>query len=150
MKGTENDIHEFIKNFKQEFYSLPTEDISFPRGVNGLAKYQHALTLYKSGTPIHVKGAILYNNYLKQFGLDKKYPYIQEGEKLKFTYLKMPNPIKDTVISYSGRLPTEFGLDKYVDYDMQFKKTFIDPIKVILDCVGWTTEKTSNLEAFFS
>lgn len=150
LKGTENDIHEFIKNFKQEFYSLPTEDISFPRGVNGLAKYQHALTLYKSGTPIHVKGAILYNNYLKQFGLDKKYPYIQEGEKLKFTYLKMPNPIKDTVISYSGRLPTEFGLDKYVDYDMQFKKTFIDPIKVILDCVGWTTEKTSNLEAFFS
>ena len=150
LKGTEDDIHKFISDFKTEFFNLPAEDISFPRGVNGLAKYAHALSIYKSGTPIHVKGAILYNLYLKQLGLDKKYPYIQEGEKLKFTYLKMPNPIKDTVISYPGRLPTEFGLDKFVDYNMQYQKTFIDPIKVILDCMGWKTEKSSTLEDFFS
>lgn len=150
LKGTEDDIHKFISDFKTEFFNLPPEDISFPRGVNGLAKYAHALSIYKSGTPIHVKGAILYNLYLKQLGLDKKYPYIQEGEKLKFTYLKMPNPIKDTVISYPGRLPTEFGLDKFVDYNMQYQKTFIDPIKVILDCMGWKTEKASTLDDFFS
>jgi DNA polymerase elongation subunit (family B) len=150
LKGTEDDIHKFISDFKTEFFNLPPEDISFPRGVNGLAKYSHALSIYKSGTPIHVKGAILYNLYLKQLGLDKKYPYIQEGEKLKFTYLKMPNPIKDTVISYPGRLPTEFGLDKFVDYNMQYQKTFIDPIKVILDCMGWKTEKASTLDDFFS
>lgn len=150
LKGTEDDIHKFISDFKTEFFNLPPEEISFPRGVNGLAKYAHALSIYKSGTPIHVKGAILYNLYLKQLGLDKKYPYIQEGEKLKFTYLKMPNPIKDTVISYPGRLPTEFGLDKFVDYNMQYQKTFIDPIKVILDCMGWKTEKSSTLDDFFS
>ena len=150
LNGTENDIHKFISDFKTTFFSLPPEEISFPRGVNGLAKYAHSLSIYKSRTPIHVKGAILYNLYLKQLGLDKKYPYIQEGEKLKFTYLKMPNPIKDTVISYPGKLPTEFGLDKFVDYNTQYEKTFIDPIKVILDCMGWTTEKTSTLEDFFS
>jgi len=150
LSGTEEDVQKFISDFKERFFKLPPEEISFPRGVNGLAKYADSLSIYKSKTPIHVKGAILYNLYLKQLGLDKKYPYIQEGEKLKFTYLKMPNPIKDTVISYPGRLPTEFGLDKFVDYNMQYQKTFIDPIKVILDCMGWKTEKASTLDDFFS
>jgi hypothetical protein len=102
------------------------------------------------GTPIHVKGAILYNNFLKQHNLTKKYQLIQEGEKIKFTYLKMPNPFKDTVISYPNRLPTELGLDNYIDYDLQFDKAFLEPIKVILDCMKWSTEKVSSLEDFFS
>ena len=99
---------------------------------------------------MHVKGAILYNHYLKELKLTKKYPLIQEGEKLKYSYLKMPNPFKDTVISFPGRLPKEFGLDEYVDYDLQFDKAFLDPIKVILTCMEWTTEKVSSLEDFFS
>ena len=82
--------------------------------------------------------------------LEKKYPAIQDGEKLKFTYLKMPNPLKDTVISYPTKLPTEMGLDNYIDYDTQFDKAFLDPIKIILDCMGWKTEKTSSLDDFFS
>jgi hypothetical protein len=106
--------------------------------------------LYKKGTPIHVKGAILYNHNLKQKNLTKKYQLIQEGEKVKFTYLKMPNPFKDTVISYPSRLPKEFELQEYIDYDMQFDKAFLEPIKVILDCMGWKTEKTSSIEDFFS
>ena len=130
--------------------TLPPEEISFPRGLNGLNKYSDALTLYKSGTPIHVKGAILYNNFLKQNNLTKKHQLIQEGEKIKFTYLKMPNPFKDTVISYPTRLPKEMGLDNYIDYDLQFDKAFLEPIKVILDCMKWTTEKVSSLEDFFS
>jgi hypothetical protein len=97
-----------------------------------------------------VKGAILYNHYLKERGLTKKYPIIQEGEKLKFTYLKMPNHFKDSVISYPSRLPPEFELQKYIDYDTQFSKAYLDPIKVILDCIGWQAEKTSSLEDFFS
>jgi DNA polymerase elongation subunit (family B) len=149
MKGTEQDIHDFIKNFREEFKKLPAEEISFPRGLNGLAKYSDAATLYKLGTPIHVKGAILYNHYLKQKNLTKKYPLIQEGEKIKFTYLKMPNPFKDTVISYPTRLPKEFDLQEYIDYDMQFDKAFLEPIKVILDCMKWSTEKVSTLEDFF-
>jgi hypothetical protein len=150
VNGTENDIHNFIAKFREDFRKLPPEEISFPRGLNGLNKYSDALSLYKLGTPIHVKGAILYNNFLNKNNLTKKYQLIQEGEKIKFTYLKMPNPFKDTVISYPNRLPTELGLDNYIDYDLQFDKAFLEPIKVILDCMKWTTEKVSSLEDFFS
>jgi DNA polymerase elongation subunit (family B) len=149
MQGTENDIHEFIADFKVNFKKLPVEDISFPRGLNGLKDYADSVIMYKKGTPIHVKGAILYNHYLVKMGLDKKYPKIQEGEKVKFTYIKQPNPFKDMVISYPGRLPVEFGLQQYIDYDLQFEKAFIEPIKVVLDCMGWTTEKQNSLESFF-
>jgi DNA polymerase elongation subunit (family B) len=149
LQGTEDDIHKFIADFKAEFNSLPPEEISFPRGLNGLKEYSDRVTMYKKGTPIHVKGAILYNHYLQQLGLTKQYPLIQNGEKLKFTYLKQPNPFKDMVISYPVRLPKEFGIHDFIDYDMQFNKAFLEPIKVILDCMGWTTEKSSSLEDFF-
>jgi DNA polymerase elongation subunit (family B) len=145
MKGEESDIHTFISNFRQKFKSLPAEEISFPRGINGLREYGDKTTLYKKGTPIHVKGALLYNYYLDEKGLTKKYPLIQEGEKIKFAYLKKPNPFKDTVISFPGRLPPEFDLQAFIDYDMQFEKTFLDPIKVVLDCMEWRTEKTNSL-----
>jgi DNA polymerase elongation subunit (family B) len=150
VNGTQEDVYKFIEDFRKEFKTLPVEEISFPRGLNGLNTYSDALTLYKKGTPIHVKGAILYNHNLKQKNLTKKYQLIQEGEKVKFTYLKMPNPFKDTVISYPSRLPKEFELQEYIDYDMQFDKAFLEPIKVILDCMGWKTEKTSSIEDFFS
>ena len=149
LTGTELDVQEFIAQFKEEFKSLPPEEISFPRGLNGLFTYADPVSLYKKGTPIHVKGAILYNHFLKQHELTNKYPLIQEGEKLKFTYLKMPNPFKDMVISYPGRIPKEFNLDEYIDYDTQFEKAFLEPVKVILDCMGWRPEKTSTLESFF-
>ena len=149
MQGTENDIHEFIADFKVNFKKLPVEDVSFPRGLNGLKWYADSVIMYKKGTPIHVKGAILYNHYLVKMGLDKKYPKIQEGEKVKFTYIKQPNPFKDMVISYPGRLPVEFGLQEYIDYDTQFSKAFLEPIKVVLDCMGWSIEKQNSLESFF-
>ena len=150
MTGTQEDIQTFIATFKEEFRKLPVEDISFPRGVNGLKQYTDSATLYKKGTPIHVKGALLYNNYLREKNLTTKYPLIQEGEKLKFAWLKMPNPIKDTVISFPNRLPKEFDIQDYIDYDTQFEKSFIEPIRVILDCLGWETEQSGNtLESFF-
>jgi DNA polymerase elongation subunit (family B) len=150
VNGTQEDIHKFIADFRAEFKTLPVEEISFPRGLNGLNTYSDAVHLYKKGTPIHVKGAIIYNTNLKRLNLTKKYPLIQEGEKVKFTYLKMPNPFKDTVISYPSRLPKEFEMQEYIDYDMQFDKAFLEPIKVILDCMKWSTEKTSSIEDFFS
>jgi DNA polymerase elongation subunit (family B) len=150
INGTEDDIHTFIDEFRKAFKAMPPEEVSFPRGMNGLKEYSDAATLYKKGTPIHVKGAILYNAKLKQLKLDKKYPLIQEGEKIKFSYLKQPNPMKDMVISYPNRLPPEFGLQEYIDYDLQFEKAFLEPIKVILDQIGWSTEKTNSLESFFN
>jgi DNA polymerase elongation subunit (family B) len=148
--GTEDDVHKFIAEFKEYFKTLPVEDISFPRGLNGLKNYSDSLSLYKKGTPIHVKGAIIYNHNLNKLNLTKKYPLIQEGEKVKFTYLKMPNPFKDMVISFPSRFPKEFEMQQYIDYDTQFDKAFIEPIRVILECMGWSTEKVSSLEDFFS
>ena len=147
--GTEDDVQEFIANFRKEFRTLPIEEISFPRSVNGLKTYTDKAQIYTKGTPIHVKGALLYNYLLNKHNLSNKYPKVQEGEKLKFTYLIQPNPINDTVISYPTRLPTEFGLDNYIDYELQFEKAFLDPIKIILDCMNWQSEKTSSLADFF-
>ena len=149
MTGTEEDVYKFIEDFKIEFMNLPVEEISSPRGCNGISQYSDSVTLYKKGTPIHVKGAILYNFHLKKLGLEKQYPLIQEGEKLKFIYLKMPNPIKDTVISFPQRLPKEFDIQQFIDYDTQFDKAFVDPIRIVLDCMGWKTEKQNTLESFF-
>ena len=145
MKGSESDMHTFIDTFRTEFKKLNVEDISFPRGINGLKEYGNKTTIYSKGTPIHVRGALLYNKYLEEKGLSKKYPLIQEGEKIKFTYLKTPNTFKENVVSFPGRLPPEFGLQDCIDYNMQFDKTFLEPIKVILDCMDWTTERTNSL-----
>jgi len=145
MTGTETEVQDYIANFRAEFKKLPPEDISFPRGVNGIREYGNKTHIYIKGTPIHVKGALLYNNYLQEKGLTNKYPVIQDGEKIKFSYLKRPNPLKDTVISFPGRLPPEFEINGYIDYDMQFDKAFLEPIKNILDCMNWSTEKVNTL-----
>jgi DNA polymerase elongation subunit (family B) len=147
--GTESEVQDYIAKFREEFKSLPPEEISFPRSVNGLNTYANSGSIYIKGTPIHVRGALLYNYFLKKHNLTNKYQIIQEGEKLKFTYLKEPNPIGDNVISYPSRLPPEFGLDNYVDYDLQFDKTFLEPVKIILDSIGWQSEKTNSLADFF-
>ena len=149
MTGTEQEVQDFIAKFRKEFKTLPAEEISFPRGLNGLNTYSDPVMLFKKGTPIHVRGAIVYNHYLKQKDLTKKYPLIQEGEKLKFTYLKMPNHFKNDVISFPSRIPKEFELDNYIDYDVQFDKAFLEPISVILRCMNWSAEKTNSLEDFF-
>lgn len=150
ISGKEEDMHKFIEDFRKEFNKLPVEDISFPRGMNGLNTYTDNVSLYKKGTPIQVKGAIIYNHHLKQMKLTNKYPLIQEGEKVKYTYLKIPNPFRDTVISFTTRLPKEFDIQSYIDYDTQFEKTFLDPLRVILKCMNWNSEKQNTLESFFS
>jgi DNA polymerase elongation subunit (family B) len=146
----ESTVQEYIAKFREEFKKLPVEEISFPRGVNGIKEYADAASLYRKGTPIHVKGAIIYNFLLKKNNLTNKYPLIQDGEKLKFTYLKQPNPVKDIVISYPTRLPKELELQDFIDYDTQFEKAYVEPIKVILDCIGWQIEKVNSLEGFFA
>jgi DNA polymerase elongation subunit (family B) len=150
LNGTETDVQKFIADFKEEFKHLPVEDISFPRGVNGIKEYTDSSTIYKKSTPIHAKGALIYNHFLKSFKLDKKYPLIQDGEKIKFVYLKTPNTFNQSVISFPNRIPKEFDIEKFVDYDLQFEKTFLDPIKIILDCLHWSTEKQSSLEDFWT
>jgi hypothetical protein len=154
MNGSEQDMIDFVDKCKQEFYSLPPEDIAFPRSVNGMEKYMDRATIYKKSTPIAVKGALIYNHYLSEFKLNKKYRKIQEGDKIKFLMLKKPNPIggiigEDHVISFPNILPKEFKLNGYIDYKIQFEKSFIDPLTTILDTIGWSSEKRNTLENLF-
>jgi hypothetical protein len=146
----EDEVQEFIAQFKEEFKNLPAEEISFPRGVNGMKTYSDPATIYKKGTPIHVRGSLLYNKYLKDFKATNKYERIENGSRIKFCYLKLPNTIKENVIAFPDVIPREFALDRYVDYEKQFEKTFVEPLKLILDAVGWTVEEQLTLEDFFS
>ena len=150
MTGTEEDVIDFIDKSRAEFKSLPPEQISFPRSVSDVVKYKGSSEIYIKGTPIHCRGALLFNHYIKKNKLDNKYSLIKNGEKIKFCYLKKPNPMHENVISFIQDFPKELDIDKYIDYDLQFEKSFVEPLKAILDAIGWNVEKTVNLELFFS
>ena len=149
MTGTEDDVIDFIEKSRKEFKNLPPEDISFPRSASDVVKYKSSSDIYVKGTPIHIRGALLFNHYIKEKNLSNKYSLIQNGEKIKFCYLKKPNIIHENIISFIQEFPKELGIDKYVDYDLQFEKAFLEPLKAILDAIGWNVEKTVNLESFF-
>ena len=149
MSGTEEEVINFIDKCRKEFNALPPEQIAFPRSVSDVVKYRSYASIYSKGTPIHCRGALLFNHYIKEKKLDNKYSLINNGEKIKFIYLKKPNIIQENVISFIQDFPHELGLDKYIDYELQFEKSFLDPLKSILDAIGWNVEKTVNLDLFF-
>ncbi len=149
MSGTEDEVIDFIENARKEFKKLPIEQISFPRSASDVNKYKASNTIYSKGTPIHVRGALLFNYLITKANLTNKYSLIQNGEKIKFVYLKKPNTIQENVISFIQEFPKELNLDKYIDYDLQFEKAFLEPLKSILDSIGWNVEKTTSLESFF-
>jgi len=149
MNGTESDMQKFIAEFKEEFKQLPVESVAKISGTDNINKFMDKTTIYKKGCPIHVRGCILYNNYLKQMGLDKQYEGIRSGDKIKFAYLKLPNPIRENVISFPSVMPTEFNLQDYIDYDMQFEKVFMKPLTAILESINWNSEKVDTLDNFF-
>ena len=142
-------VQKAIKQFKEHFFSLDPYQIAFPRGAQNITGYADTSTIYKKGTPIHVRGALLYNKIRKEKGLTK-YPNLRNGDKLKFIYLKQPNPIKENVIAFPDYLPEEFGLDQYIDRELQFEKTFLDAIEAILQPIGWTSSPQMTLDLFFA
>ena len=146
---TNEDVISFIDEIKGDTREQNYLNIAFPRGCNGLEKYRNGTDIYAKGTPIHVRGALLYNHYVRKNNVENKYPVIQEGEKIKFIYLKTPNPIGENVISFFQQLPTELNLEKYVDYQLQFEKSFLDPLRNVLESIGWQSEKRGNLMSFF-
>jgi len=150
MSGTEDDVIKFIDKCRDDFKKLPPEQIAFPRTASNVRKYQSSTDIYLKGTPIHVRGALLFNHYVKEKKLTNKYSLIQNGEKIKFCYLKKPNTIHENIISFIQDFPRELGLDRYIDHELQFEKSFVEPLKSILDSIGWNVEKTVNLELFFS
>jgi len=150
MTKTESDLQKFNTEFKKEFNQEPVENIAFPRSVKGLDKYGSRREIYKQGCPIHVRGSLLYNHFLKEKGLDKAYAKIQEGEKIKFVYLVMPNPTHENVIAMVDGLPEGLGLDKYVDRNRMYEKTFYTPLAELVEKIGWNLEETTTLDAFWA
>ena len=151
MKGTESDLLSFIDSFRSEFNSLPPEDIAFPRSVNGLRKFKASGTVYSKGCPLHVRGTLLYNFYISKNKLEYKYPLVNEGEKIKFVYLLRPNPLgNENVISFLNTFPRELDLEESIDREAQFKKSFLDPLRIITDVIEWDIEKVPNLEFLFA
>jgi ASC-1-like (ASCH) protein len=150
MKGTEAEFHEFNRQFKKEFYTLAFEDVAFPRSVSELTKYDSKTNVYQKGTPIHVRGALIYNKMIESKKLSRKYETIKDGDKIKFCYMKLPNPTQENVLSILNVLPKEFVLEKHIDYETQFEKAYLEPLKIIVNTFGWSTEPVASLRGFFT
>ena len=154
MTGNEKELNKFIQDFRKEFLKLPPEDIAYPRSVNGVSKFMDSNALYKKGTPIHVKGAILYNHLLKKNKLINKYPIIQDGDKIKFFPLRQPNIYQSNVMSFFTKMPKEFEIDDIIDYDTQFDKAFVEPLNFVIERIGWKVDRSYgtqlSLEDFFA
>ena len=149
INDTEKKTQDFIRDFKTQFKSLYPEDVSFPRRVSNITDWHDKRKIFRKSCPIHVRGSLLYNYYIKKYKLQNKYELITNSDRIKFCYLKMPNPIKQNVIAFKDVLPKEFKLHKYIDYDLQFEKTFIEPLNLILNPIGWYAEEQATLEDFF-
>ena len=149
MTGSEENTQNAIATFKDHFKTLRPESIAFPRGVSDITKWANPDTIYNKGTPMHVRASLLYNNAIKKNGLDSHYELIQNGDKMKFIYMLVPNPLQENVFGFKDSFPDELVYNKYIDFNKQFQKTFIDPIDSILTSIGWTSEKRVDLQAFF-
>jgi DNA polymerase elongation subunit (family B) len=149
LENDEHSVQTYIRQLRENFPNIPVEDIAFPRSVNRLEFYKDSASLFKKGTPIQVRAALTYNYYVDQHNLTNKYEKIHSGEKIKFCYLKQPNKVQSNVIAFPQVLPEEFDIREHVDYDTQFEKAFVEPVKSILDAVGWDVEPRATLEAFF-
>ena len=153
MSGTEKDVNNFIQEFREEFMKLPPEEIAFPRSVNGIGNWSDSANIFKKGTPVHIKGVILYNHFVRQQKLTNKYPLIQEGEKIKFLNMRTPNRMQSNVISFMTKLPKELDIHSHLDYDTQFEKAFIEPLTFIMNQIGWNIDRSygtqMTLEEFF-
>ena len=154
MSGDEKELNTFIQDFRSEFVNLPVEEIAYPRSVNGLSKFRDASSIYRKGTPMHIKGSLIYNHLVNDRNLNSQYPYIQEGDKIKFIQLRQPNPLGSNVISFMTKIPKALDIHKYIDYDTQYEKSFVEPLTFITDCLGWSIDRSygtqTTLEDFFA
>jgi DNA polymerase elongation subunit (family B) len=149
MNGTPVELRKFVDDVREKFMTAPFLEISFPRTATDIEKWSDPTTVYKKSTPIHVKGSLMFNALLKKYDIKDVEP-VRNGDKIRFSYLKTPNPINERVIaSPDVELPKEFNLDRHVDREMQFTKAFLDPLRSITDAIGWKLVEEATLEEFF-
>ena len=149
ISSSESETQKFIADFKSQFKNLQPEQVAFPRRVTSITDWHDRKTIFKKSCPIHVRGSLLHNYYVKSNKLNNKYELITNGDRIKFVYLKLPNSIKQNVVAFKDVLPKELKLHNYIDYDLQFDKTFIEPLNLILHSIGWSAEEQATLEDFF-
>ena len=149
MEKDQQTLFKYVKDTKKKFKAQRIEDVSFPRGVNGLEKYGDPKTIYIKGTPFHTKGALIYNSLIDKYNLEGKYPKIKDGEKMKFFYLLEPNSVGANAMAFLTKMPSEFGMDQYIDWETQWEKSFLEPLMLILNSIGWDTQPRASLAEFF-
>lgn len=149
LRGTQDEVQDFVSKFEIEFRKLAVEDIAFPRGTTDIEKYFSSSNIYTKGTPAHIRGSLLYNHFIRKMNLTHKYQLIHNGDKIKFVYLKKNNPVGDNCIAFLDKLPEEFDLHRYIDYDEMFEKVFKGSVQNVIECLGWTTEHVATLEDWF-
>ena len=153
MNGDDKELNSFIQDFRKDFMELPPEDIAYPRSCNGVTRYKDDASLFRKGAPIHVKGAILYNYLIEKNKLTNKYPNIQEGDKIRFLHLRQPNIYQSTAFSFVTFMPKELDISALIDYDIQFSKAFVEPIRFICNKIQWKIDDSygvqGTLEGFF-
>ena len=154
MGGDEKQLNDFLIKFRDEFNKLPPEEIAYPRSCNGIRKFRSESSIFQKGTPMHIKGGLVYNHLVKEKKLSHKYPIIQDGDKIKYLELRQPNPIGCNVISFMTKVPKELDIMKYIDYDSQYEKSFVDPLSFITNNIGWKIDRSygqqTTLEDFFN
>jgi DNA polymerase elongation subunit (family B) len=149
LDGDQDQINKYVNDFKIEFESLASSSIGRPSGINGLKKFSDKTNVFAKGTPMHVRGALWYNHLIDKYKLSKTHEKILDSDKVKVVFLRTPNPINQNVISIKDKIPEEFGLEKYIDYDTQFEKVFINPLQIMLEPIGWKLNNSANLDEFF-
>lgn len=151
LSSDEVTIQEFVVEFENKFRSGDLQNIAFPRGVNNIEKWVDDTSgLPISGCPIHVRASLVFNKFLSDKGIVDIEP-IRSGDKIKYVYLKKGNPLNSHVVGFINFVPTELEtiIMKYIDYDTQFDKTFLTPIRNFVSVVGWNPVYENTLEQFF-
>lgn len=143
------ELYEFVYSFRNKFFTASFDEIGAPMGVKNLEKYYNNETLYKKACPIHVRGSLIFNRWLKETELDRKYELIYDFDKVKYCYLNVANPTHENVISIKGDPPTEFHIEEFIDYEKQWIKTFLRPMQNICKTIGVNLEAEPDLNDIF-
>ena len=157
MSNSNDEIRDYIVMVENDYKKKYVMEAGKPVKANNLEKYTCSKKIYVSRTPEATKGSLIYNHYIKRFGLEKQYNLIREGDNCMLLKLKPNNGFtninnkgfksSETVIAVPADdvLPPELKLENHVDYGMQFSKFFKTPCESILEVMGVSRIKFKNI-----
>ena len=174
LQKSEAEVQDYVEEVRKTFGQYTVEEIAFPKTANNVSAYDRKIVerlydnatdkiekanladkldvdslIYTKKTPIAVKGALIYNHLIEKYALGLKYQPIRDGDKVKFVYLKKGNPIGESVIAFVDKLPDEFKLREWVDYQTMFEKVFYKNMEILCQPLGWSPKKVETLDSIF-